>query len=46
MEQGTVAGIGWFEPFATMLSPVVMNPSVPEYWSSLQRPVLQLVPFY
>jgi hypothetical protein len=36
MEQRVVAGIGSFEPFPATLSAVVMNPSVPEYCSSLQ----------
>jgi len=43
MEQGAFAGIGWSEPFAAMLTPVVMNLSVAKDGSSLQRLVLQRV---
>ena len=43
--QGAVAGIGWSDLFAAMLTPVVMNLSVAKDGSSLQRLVLQWVAF-
>ena len=45
MEQGAFAGIGWSELLAAMLTPIVINPSVVKYGSSLQRLVLQWVAF-
>ena len=42
MEQQTVAGIGWFEPFAAAVSPVVITQSLPESCFTLQTRILDM----